>query len=179
MIMMVLSCSLFAESYGVKTSREKMMNRRVSKLALVTSALLSGAGLAIAQQSGTATEARAMFDRAVAALKANEAAALAAFNDKSNKDYHDRDLYVFCYRMNDGFFTAHVNPAVMGTDVRALKVGDDPLGQRIFDTIKNAPEGNVATVDYKFPKPGTTEPAPKESYVTRIGNEGCGVGYYK
>jgi len=34
-------------------------------------------------------------------------------------------------------------------------------------------------VDYKFPKPGATAPSPKESYVTRIGNEGCGVGYYK
>jgi hypothetical protein len=37
----------------------------------------------------------------------------------------------------------------------------------------------VSTVDYKFSKPGATEPAPQESYVTRIGNEGCGVGYYK
>ena len=119
-----------------------------------------------------------MLDRAVVALKANEAAALAAFNDKSNKDYHDRDLYVFCY-MNDGTFTAHVNPAMMGKDVRTIKIGDESLGQRIFDTIKNAPAGTVSTVDYKFPKPGTTEPVPKESYVTRIGIEGCGVGYYK
>jgi signal transduction histidine kinase len=155
------------------------MNRRVLTFALAAFALMSGGAFAIAQTSGTATEAKAMFDRAVAALKANEAAALAAFNDKNNKDYHDRDLYVFCYNMTDGKFTAHANPALMGTDIRALKVADDPLGQRIFDTIKNAPEGTVSTVDYKFPKPGTTEPAPKESYVTRIANEGCGVGYYK
>ena len=155
------------------------MNRRILTLALVSFALLSGAAIAVAQQSGTAAEARAMLDRAVAALKANETAALAAFNDKSNKDYHDRDLYVFCYHMSDGIFTAHVNPAMIGKDTRTIKIGDDPLGQRIFDIIKNAPEGTVSTVDYKFPKPGTTEPAPKESYVTRIGNEGCGVGYYK
>jgi signal transduction histidine kinase len=155
------------------------MNRRILIFALASFALLSGAAFAIAQQSGTAAEARAMFDRAVAALKANEAAALAAFTDKSNKDYHDRDLYVFCYHMNDGIFTAHVNQTMMGKDVRTVKVGDDPLRQRIFDTIKNAPEGTVSTVNYKFPKPGTTEPVPKESYVTRVGNEGCGVGYYK
>jgi cytochrome c len=152
------------------------MNRRILTFALASFALLSGAAFAIAQQSGTAAEARAMFDRAVAALKANEAAALAAFTDKSNKDYHDRDLYVFCYHMNDG---THVNQTMMGKDVRTVKVGDDPLGQRIFDTIKNAPEGTVSTVNYKFPKPGTTEPVPKECYVTRVGNEGCGVGYYK
>ena len=81
--------------------------------------------------------------------------------------------------MTNGIFTAHVNPTMMGKDVRTIKVGDDPLGQRIFDTIKNAAEGAVSTVDYKFPKPGTTDPVPKESYVTRIANEGCGVGYYK
>jgi signal transduction histidine kinase len=153
------------------------MNRRVLTFALAASALLSGGGLAIAQQSGTAAEAKAVFDRAIAALKANGTAALAAFNDKGNKDYHD--LYVFCYNMIDGKFTAHANPALMGTDVRALKVGDDPLGQRIFDTIKSTAEGAVSTVDYKFPKPETTEPVPKESYVTRIANDGCGVGYYK
>ncbi|MGA8613841.1 MAG: hypothetical protein WB760_19640 [Xanthobacteraceae bacterium] len=81
--------------------------------------------------------------------------------------------------MNDGIFTAHVNPAMMVKDVRTIKLGGNPLGQRTFDVIKNAPEGTVSTVDYMFPKPGTTNPIPKESYVTRIGNEGCGVGYYK
>jgi len=154
------------------------MNRRILTVALASVAILAAAPIAIAQ-SGTGAEAKAMFDRAVAALKAGEGPALAAFNDKGNKDYHDRDLYVFCYDMADGKFTAHPNDKLMGTDVRALKAGDDPLGQRIFDTIKNAPEGTVSTVDYKFPKPGTTEPLPKESYVTRIGNQGCGVGYYK
>ena len=155
------------------------MNRRILTLTLSTLALLSGAIFAVAQTSGSAAEAKAMFDRAIAALKANETSALAAFNDKNNKDYHDRDLYVFCYHMNDGTFTAHVNPAMIGKDTRTIKVGDDPLGQRIFDIISKAPEGTVSTVDYKFPKPGATEPSPKESYVTRIGNEGCGVGFYK
>ncbi|MGA8613842.1 MAG: hypothetical protein WB760_19645 [Xanthobacteraceae bacterium] len=65
------------------------MNRRLLTFALASVALLSSAALAVAQQSGTAAEARAMLNRAVAALKANEGAALAAFNIKSNKDYHD------------------------------------------------------------------------------------------
>jgi signal transduction histidine kinase len=88
-------------------------------------------------------------------------------------------IYVFCYNMTDGKFTAHPNPATMGTDVRALKAKDDPLGQRIFDTITKSSEGSVDTVDYNFPKPGTTEPVPKQSFVTKVGNQGCGVGYYK
>ena len=156
------------------------MNRRILTLTLASCALLTGVTFAVAQQSGSAAEAKAMFDRAIAALKANAPAALAAFNDKNNKDYHDRDLYVFCYNTSDGILTAHANSANMGKDIRTtIKVGDDPLGQRIFDVITNAAEGAVSTVDYKYPKPGTTELIPKQSYVTRIANQGCGVFYYK
>ncbi len=127
-----------------------------------------------AAQFGTA-EAKAFLEKVVAALKANEAAALVDFNKKDGP-FRDRDLYVFCYNMTNGKFTAHSNPALMGTDVRQLKVKDDPLGQRIFDTIK---PGVINTVAYNFPKPGTTDPVPKESFVTQVGNQRCGVGYYK
>jgi len=41
-----------------------------AQLAIFT---LCSAGLAVAQQSGTAAEAKAMFERALAALKANKA----------------------------------------------------------------------------------------------------------
>ena len=152
------------------------MRKTVLALAMAAAALLWGAAFAEAQQFGTAAEAKAMLDRAIAELKANEAAALAKFNDKDNKQFRDRDLYVFCFNTSDGKFMAHPNPALMGTDIRALKVKDDPLGQRIFDQVK---EGTVSTVSYSFPKPGTTDPVPKESYVTRLGSQGCGVGYYK
>jgi cytochrome c len=146
------------------------MNRNLFVSACAALTLTLSVATANAQQSGTAAEAKAMLDKAATALKANEATALAEFNDKNNKDFHDRDLYVFCYDMTNGHFTAHPNPALMGTDVRALKVKDDPLGQRIFDTVK-ASSGTVGTVDYNFPKPGTTDPLPKQSYVTLIGSD--------
>jgi cytochrome c len=151
------------------------VNRRTFGYALAGLAMLWGTA-SMAQQFGTAAEARAMFDRVVAALKANETAALAAFNDKNNKDYHDRDLYPFCWRMSDGIYVAHVNPALMGTDIRNVKINGDPVGQRIYDAVK---EGTVTVIDFNFPRPGTTQPVPKESYITRVGNVGCGVGYYK
>ena len=147
------------------------MSRTLFASALAALAFLWGAGFASAQQSGTAAEAKAMFDRAVAALKADKATALSEFND--------RDLYVFCLNMSDGNITATANQALMSTDVRALKFKDDPFGQRVYDTLKGSPEGSVATMDYNFPKPGTTESVPKESFVTRVGDQGCGVGYYK
>jgi signal transduction histidine kinase len=152
------------------------MKKNVLVAGLMGVALIGSTLSGLAQQFGTAAEARAMLDRAVAELKSNEAAALAKFNDKENKQFRDRDLYVFCFNVSDGKFTSHPNPTIMGTDVRALKVKDDPLGQRLFDQVK---EGTVTTVDYNFPKPGTTEPVPKESYIIRIGGQGCGVGYYK
>ena len=143
------------------------MSRSLFASGLAALVLLWSAGLATAQQSGTEAEAKVMFDRAVAALKTDKARALSEFNDKNNKQFHDRDLYVFCYNMSDGKFTAHPNPAVMGTDVRALKFKDDTFGQRGYDTLKASSEGSVNTLDYDFPKPGTNEPVPKRSFITR------------
>ena len=139
--------------------------------------LISNVPLSLAQSTGNAVEAKAMLEKAVAALKANEADALARF-PKTDGGFRDRDLYVYCFNVTDGKFTAHVNPQLMGTDVRALKDAKDgaPLGQKIFESVK---EGSFATVAYNFPKPGGTEAVPKEAYVTRVGNQGCGVGYYK
>jgi hypothetical protein len=79
----------------------------------------------------------------------------------------------------DGKLTADADPAVMGIDIRTLKFKDDPFGQRQYDATKAAPEGSVTIEDYDFPKPGTSESVPKESYMTRVGDQGCGVGHYK
>jgi hypothetical protein len=86
---------------------------------------------------------------------------------------------VFCLNMSDAKITATANQALIGTDVRTLKFMDDPFGQRIYDATKGTPEESVATVDYNCPKPGTTEHVPKQSFVTCVGEQGCGVGYYK
>lgn len=152
------------------------MFRTSLALTAAVGALAGSATAAAAQQFATAAEARAMLDRAVLEMKTNEAAAVAKFSDKDNKQFRDRDLYVFCFKMNDGIITTHPNPQLAGTDMRILKVKDDPLGQRLYDEAK---DGSVSSVNYNFPKPGTTEPVPKETFVTRIGGQSCGVGYYK
>src|SRR3954464_786912 len=136
----------------------------------------AGTTFAAAQQFGTEAEAKAMLARATTEMKANEAGAIAKFADKENKEFRDRDLYVFCWRMSDGFVTVHPNPQVASTDMRNLRVKDDTLGQRLHDAAK---KGTFSSVSYTSPKPGTTEPVPKETFVTRIGAQSCGVGYYK
>ena len=129
------------------------------------------------QQLGTVEQARAMLDRAIGALKSNEAAALSEFNDPNNKQFHEGDLYVFCYNISDGKITVYESPALLNVDIRTLALKDDPIGKRVY--VQSAPEGSLVTIDYKLPKPGTTEPVPKQTLETRIGNQGCGVTYYK
>ena len=51
------------------------------------------------------------------------------------------------------------------------------FGQELYDAAK---EGQITEVSYMFPKPGAdTTPVAKISFVTKAGDLGCGVGYYK
>jgi hypothetical protein len=148
--------------------------------AVSTAALtLSPAVFAQQGQTGTAQEARAMLDKTVAAVKADQAVALGMFN-KGEGGFKDRDLYPFCFRLSDAKGIATPVAVPIGTDVRTLR---DPTGkvygQELYAAAQK-PEGQITEVNYMFPKPGTTAPAvSKVSFVTRVGDLGCGVGYYK
>jgi hypothetical protein len=131
-------------------------------------------------QLASAADGKAMLDRAIAALKANEGAALKAFNDEKNKDFRDRDLYVYCFSLPDGNFTAYQSPVLIGTNIKELKIPpNDPVGQRAYDAVAKAAEGEIVTFVYDFPKPGTKASAPKESLEVRVGKQACGVSYFK
>ena len=94
-----------------------------------------------------------MLERAIAALKANEAAALKAFNDEKNKDFRDRDLYVYCFSLPDGNFTAYQSPVMIGTNVKDLKVPpNNPVGQRAYDAVAKAAEGEIVELYLRFPQ---------------------------
>jgi signal transduction histidine kinase len=142
----------------------------VSAILLIT-ALIST--VAIAAECGTATEAKAMLERAVAELKKDKAAALAKFN-KGERGFKDRDLYPFCVGP-DGITTAH--PTHVAKNVKEIKDNNGKLfGEEMF---KIAEEGKLKEVTYMWPKPGGTKPVKKVSYVTKVGDQVCGVGYYQ
>src|SRR6516162_1250538 len=147
---------------------------------LVCAIALAGAVLAQAQY-GTAAEAKAMLEKAVAAVKADKAKALDMFN-KGEGGFLDRDLYPFCVNISDGVLLAVANPngkQNLGKDVRGLKdATGKPFGQEIYDAGQK-PEGQISEVNYEFARPGDPKPVPKVSYVTRVGDIYCGVGYYK
>jgi hypothetical protein len=154
--------------------RLKMISSLVCVIAVV------GAALAQAQY-GTAAEARAMLDKAVAAVKADKAKALDMFN-KGEGGFLDRDLYPFCGNVSDGKILAVANPNAkqnIGKDVRELKdATGKAYGQELFAAGQKA-EGQITEVSYEFARPGDPKPVPKVSYVTRVGDIYCGVGYYK
>jgi Single Cache domain 2 len=140
---------------------------------------LSAATFAQQGQFGAPQEAKAMLDKAVATVKADQAVALAMFI-KGEGGFRDRDLYPFCFRNGDGKALASPPAVPAGTDVRTLK---DPTGNvyglELYAAAQK-PEGQITEVSYMFPRPGgEAKPVPKVSFVTRVGELGCGVGYYK
>ena len=125
-----------------------------------------------AAQFGTSAEAKAMLEKVVAAMKKDKAATIARIN---KGEFHDRDLYPFCMRASDGMTTAH--PTNVGTNILELKdKKGKAFGKEMFSV---AEEGKMKTVSYLWPKPGQSEPSEKESYVTKVADQVCGVGYYK
>jgi signal transduction histidine kinase len=135
---------------------------------------LSSSRPAAQAQYGTEAEARAMLNRAVAAVKENKAKALEMFN-KGEGGFKDRDLYVFCANASDGTLTAH--PHLKGEHLQDI-VGKKgfPLGKVIMES---ATEGKIDQVTYWWPRPGSDKPLEKHSFYTKISDQNCGVGYYK
>jgi signal transduction histidine kinase len=131
-------------------------------------------GFAETSEYGTAEEAKALLERAIAAVKADEAKALEAFNDKDG-GFRDRDLYVFCANAADGIETAH--PTHKGQKLSDIKDANGfAFGEEI---MKTATEGKISEVTYMWPRPGSDTPIEKVTYVTKIGDQICAVGYYK
>ena len=156
---------------------------RALMIAAATAAVLALSPMAFAQATGgTADEAKAMLMKAVAAVKADKAKALDMFN-KGEGGFLDRDLYVFCANVSDNITVAVGNPnakQLLGKDNRGLKdATGKPFGEELA-AANQKPEGVITEVSYMFPRPGADKtPVPKVSLVTRAGDLGCGVGYYK
>jgi len=133
---------------------------------------------AFAADKGTADEAVAMVKKAVAEIKANgKEKAFAAFADPNNKEFHDRDLYIFVYDLN-GVSLAHGNnPKMVGKNLIDLKdLEGKPLIRQMVEVAKIKGSG---WVDYKWPNPVTKSMESKSSYVEKVDDMLVGSGIYK
>jgi signal transduction histidine kinase len=132
---------------------------------------------AIAEDFGTADQAKAMVDRVAAFYKANgKEKTLVELNNPKNQ-FIDRDLYVVAYSL-DGIRLAHpYNPKLVGMSVLdAVDFDGKAYGKEIIEVPKAKGSG---WVDYKFTDPATKKLANKSLYVVKVGDIIFGCGIYK
>ena len=94
--------------------------------------------------------------------------ALDIFN-RGEGGFKDRDLYVFCANASDSVQTAH--PTGLGARLKDFAFGEE--------IMRTATEGAINEVTYLWPRPGSDTPVPKVMFFTKVGDQICGVGYYK
>jgi hypothetical protein len=126
--------------------------------------------------AGTREEAQAMLERALAALKEDQAAALASFTAGA-PGFKDGDLYVFCVTP-EGVVTANGgHPDHIGLNT---KDEIDATGKNIGNAILAAAEPDeINTATYMYPRAGSPEPALKNALIGQVEDQICGVGYYE
>ena len=124
-------------------------------------------------QFATPEEAKTLLEKAVVALKEDEAKALDMFA-RGKGGFKSKDLYVWCADASDGILTVH--PTNKGKDLSDIKGKHGaPFGETI---MQNAAEGTIKETTYWWPRPGSEEALEKTTFYTKIGDQICGVGYY-
>jgi len=136
-------------------------------VALVFLATISGA----AADPGDADKAKEMLARVVTAVQQDESAAIKKFSAGTD-GFKDGSIYPFCFRLSDGIV---MTGQTAGSDIRSFP----GVGPQLFEAAQQ-PEGQVTEIKYLAKKPPPAEPTPvaKVSLVRKIGQIGCGVGYY-
>jgi len=158
------------------------MKNRIAAAAL-SSTLVLPAFSVWADDFASRTEAEFMLKRAVTMLNSDEKRALDLFTS-GHGGFMQKDLYVFCMGA-DGMLTAH--PHFMGNSLKNWK---DSTGKAVgLEILKVAQPGKFAEVSYMAPRPkglkvsavdpSLTKQVEKISFVTKVGEQVCGVGYYK
>jgi hypothetical protein len=128
-------------------------------------------GAAAVADPGDAEKAKDMLARVAAAIQRDQNAAIQMFNAGTD-GFKDGNIYPFCFRLSDGIV---ITGQTAGSDIRTFPGS----GQQIFEAAQK-PEDEITEIAYLAKKPPPAEPTPvkKISVVRRIGELGCGVGYY-
>ena len=128
--------------------------------------------------TGTKEEAREILDRTVNLMKSNKTVAFAMITAGGRGGLATKDLYPFCTSFS-GIQVAHPYGGA-GLDMREFTSSD---GKKLYDImVRNAKEGVISKVSYKFGRPEgaslTIKEYTKVAFYTRVGNYICGSGYY-
>jgi cytochrome c len=139
--------------------------------------LAPGLARAVDGSHGTADEAKAMVEKAVVLVKqAGAEQAFAAFNDPANKDFHDRDLYIFVRSM-DGNTVAHgANKGMIGHTWLELKDADGKLYNKEMIELAGTKGSGI---EYRWVNPMDKKIEQKASFIEKVGDYIVGSGFYK
>ena len=121
-------------------------------------------------------QAKALLERAAAAVRDERAAAVDAFN-RVDGGFMQDDLYVFAVDLASGTFVAHgAMPALVGRDAVSLR---DPKGKSIVADMMNIVDRKgEGELDYAWRNPVTQKLESKHSYFRKVDGMLVGVGYY-
>ena len=157
-----------AQMVGHAVAQAEALEQRASTL--------SRAVAAFRLQQGTADEAVALVQKAVALYKTtSHDQFLRSLTDK-NQPYHDRDMYVFVLDSAGTYRAFGGNPAKVGTRVQDIPgIAGDRLVSDIVAQADRAP----GWVEYDINNPATGAVQTKMSYVSRVGDLYVGCGVYK
>ena len=142
-------------------------------------AVAAPGALAADKAKGTAAEAQAMVQKAIAHIKkVGREKAFADF-DNQKGPFVDRDLYVVVYDMKGKVLAHGANEKMIGKDVIELRDNDGKyfVKERI-EMMSKAPDAK-GWQDYKFMNPVTRAIEPKSMYLQRYEDLIVGCGVYK
>ena len=130
-------------------------------------------------KQGTAAEATAMVEKAIAHIKkAGRDKAFADFNNKSGP-FTDRDLYVVVYDMKGKVLAHGANEKMIGKDLIDLRDSDGKyfVKERV-DMMSKGPTAK-GWQDYKFMNPVSRQIEQKSMFIHRFEDLIVGCGIYK
>jgi hypothetical protein len=136
---------------------------------------LSSAVATIRLRQGSADEAKALVDRAMALIKSRGLAAAAQAFHAKDGGYLDRDLYVFVVDRQGAYRVHGAKPAMEGK-----RVHDVPgiAGDKFLHDAWAAAPGAGGWIEYDIINPGSGVVQPKASFVIQLDEQqlvGCGV----
>ena len=141
--------------------------------------VLAVSGVAVAEEKGTAVEAKAMVKKAVAFMKeVGKDKALAEFNNPKGK-FILKDLYVWATAMDGTNLSHPFTPALIGKNMMNLKDADGKLF--VKDRIDIAKAKGSGTIEYRWTNPQTKKVEKKEAYFEVVPGADLLIncGYYK
>lgn len=160
-----------------------MKSRALFTGLLVLAGFLWSASPAFSQPSPPTSERaktiEALVNKAAARIEKEGKAVFPEFR-KSGSEWFTDYTYLFVYDLKSNVLFNAAFPKREGTNTTGQKDADGKLFHEAF--IETARTKGSGWVDYKFPKPGQTEPSQKWSYVKAVTVDGVpglvAAGFY-